>query len=306
MIHSLLRTPLFILIIALAACNDDQPTEFTPRVMRVFADNQALGFFAQRIGGEYVVVETPPLDQEGDWQPTLDDIVRIQSADLILLNGAGFAQWAKRASLPASRTRTMSDSKRDRWIEEVDTTAHAHGPDGEHTHTVTASYTWTDPEIAIKQADSVRFALSEIAPEHQEEFRSNLRILQRDIQTTSADVEQAVNAQPSQPILFSRPIYQYMQRRFRMNGQSVLWSPTEMPSNEQWNALEVVLKDHPAEFMIWPSEPNPEIAKRLQEMNISSVVYDPTGIANPEENLLVKMKAGTKGLAEVYGLDLEP
>ena len=41
-------------------------------------------------------------------------------------------------------------------------------------------------------------------------------------------------------------------------------------------------------------------------MNITSVVYDPTGIANPEENLLVKMKKGTKSLAEVYGLDVQP
>ena len=306
MFHTLLKTSLFLFIIALTSCSNDEPVQTTPTKIRVFADNQALGFFAQRIGGEYVEVETPPVDQEGDWQPSLDEIIRIQSSDLILLSGAGYAKWAKRASLPASRTRTLSDAQRDRWIEEVDETAHAHGPEGEHTHTITASYTWADPEIAINLADSLRSALVEIRPVHQEEFRSNLRILQRDIQTTSADVERAINAQPSQPILFSRPIYQYMQRRFRMNGQSVYWSPTEMPSEDQWSSLEELLTEHPAEFMIWPSEPNPEIAKRLQEMNISSVVYDPTGIANPEENLLVKMKAGTKGLAEVYGLDLEP
>ena len=79
-----------------------------------------------------------------------------------------------------------------------------------------------------------------------------------------------------------------------------------MPSQEQWNSLEELLKEHPAEFMIWPTQPMPEITQRLQEMNITSVVYDPTGIANPEENLLVKMKNGTKGLAEVYGLDAQP
>ncbi len=306
MFQTYLKTFLLLFIIGISGCAEDRQENSGPKTLRVFADNHALAFFAQRIGGEHVVVETPPASQNGDWQPTLDEIVRIQSADLILLNGAGYAKWAKRASLPASRTRTMSDRERDRWIEEVDETAHAHGPEGEHTHTITASYTWTDPEIAIKQADSVRFALVDVAPEYQEKFRSNLRLLQRDIQTTSADVERAINTNPSQPILFSQPIYQYMQRRFRMNGQSVHWLPNDMPSQEQWDSLEDTLKEHPAEFMIWPTEPDPKIAERLQGMNISSVVYNPTGVADPERNILVVMENGAKQLGVVYGAPSEP
>ena len=109
MFHTLLKTSLFLFIIALTSCSNDEPVQTTPTKIRVFADNQALGFFAQRIGGEYVEVETPPVDQEGDWQPSLDEIIRIQSSDLILLSGAGYARRRGRPTRTRESTKTQRD-----------------------------------------------------------------------------------------------------------------------------------------------------------------------------------------------------
>ena len=104
--------------------------------LTVFTVNYPLAYFAERIGGDHVAV-TFPSPAEGDpafWNPDGDTIARYQAADLVLLNGAGYAKWAARASLRVSRTVDTSRGFEQAWIELEDVTAHTHGPEGEHSH----------------------------------------------------------------------------------------------------------------------------------------------------------------------------
>ena len=70
----------------------------------IYTVNYPLAYFAERIGGDSVEVVFPAPDgiDPAFWQPTTTDILGYQSADLILLNGAGYAKWLSRVSLPAA------------------------------------------------------------------------------------------------------------------------------------------------------------------------------------------------------------
>jgi zinc transport system substrate-binding protein len=67
--------------------------------------NYPLKYFAERIGGDHVRVEFPaPADVDpAYWNPALAGISAFQKADLILLNGAGYAKWIAKVSLPRSK-----------------------------------------------------------------------------------------------------------------------------------------------------------------------------------------------------------
>ncbi|KPK50972.1 MAG: hypothetical protein AMJ63_13415, partial [Myxococcales bacterium SG8_38_1] len=67
----------------------------------VYAVNYPLQYFAQRIAGEFaeVVMPVPPDMDPAFWQPDAAIIGDFQRADLILLNGAGYAKWVSRVSL---------------------------------------------------------------------------------------------------------------------------------------------------------------------------------------------------------------
>ena len=71
----------------------------------VYTVNYPLAFFAERIGGDLVQVEfpAPPDVDPAFWSPDPEMVAAYQSADLILLNGAGYASWTDRASLASSR-----------------------------------------------------------------------------------------------------------------------------------------------------------------------------------------------------------
>ncbi len=67
-------------------------------------------------------------------------IAVIQGADLIVLNGAGFAAWTVKTSLPRWRIVDTSARFADQLIS-TETLTHLHGAEGAHSLTGVASYT---------------------------------------------------------------------------------------------------------------------------------------------------------------------
>ena len=68
-----------------------------------------------------------------NWAPTGSDVAAYQRADLILLNGAGYAGWTELVSLPEQKTVNTSAGFSERFIVKAEE-AHSHGSDDEHTH----------------------------------------------------------------------------------------------------------------------------------------------------------------------------
>lgn len=66
--------------------------------LRVAASFYPLANFAAAVGGEYADVTNivPPGTEPHDFEPTAKNIAAIYSADVFLLNGAGFDPWAKK------------------------------------------------------------------------------------------------------------------------------------------------------------------------------------------------------------------
>ena len=113
-------------------------TESGPLVVAVV--NYPLAYMAERIGGEHVEVRfSVPADVDpAFWQPTAEDILAMQAADVILCNGAGYANWMSTATLPTSRVVDTSAAFSGRLIARTDLVTHTHGPDGDHAHGDTA------------------------------------------------------------------------------------------------------------------------------------------------------------------------
>ena len=122
--------------------------------LTVYTVNYPLQYFAQRIAGERAEVVFPaPGDVDpAFWQPSAEDIASYQRADLILLNGAGYAKWIQRVALPRRKLVDTSATFRDRYIQVDGAATHSHGPNGDHSHAGTAFTTWLDLELAHAQA----------------------------------------------------------------------------------------------------------------------------------------------------------
>ena len=299
--------PLGVAIAALllAGCSGSgAPTQQEPSdgLKQIYVDNYPLKYFAERIvGGRAQVVFPAPAD--GDpafWTPDETVLAAYQNADLILLNGASYAKWVPKVTLPESKLVETSAGFRDKYLVIEDAVTHSHGPEGAHAHGQTDFNTWLDPELAIRQAESVAESAGELLPEHQAELQANLASLKADLESLADSLRQIMNGYQNQPLLASHPVYNYLARFGGWNLKSLHFEPNEMPDDEQWAELDSLLAAHPARWMIWEAEPADEIVEQLKKRNIGCVIFRPCGNVPPSGDYLETMRGNLANLKPVF------
>ena len=168
-------------------------------------------------------------------------------------------------------------------IEFDETVTHQHGPAGEHAHQGVAFTTWMDPGLASEQAAALAKAMQQLVPTQAEVFKNNLSVLQERLATTDRELADVFALLGERPILFSHPVYQYVQQRYGLNGVSLHWEPEVEPGTAAWIELQKLLQRHPAEIMLWEAEPLPATAARLAQLGVRSVVFQ-TASNRPEHS----------------------
>jgi len=270
--------------------------------LTVYVVNYPLQYFAQRIGGEHVNVVFPaPADNDpAYWMPDTKTISDYQKADLILLNGAGYAKWINKATLPRFRMIDTSAGFKDRYIETTEVLTHSHGSEGEHAHESLAFTTWIDFSLAARQAQSIVEALSRKRPEMRDAFQKKFQELEQDLLKLDRNLKSLVSKDPSRPLVVSHPVYDYLTRRYGLNIKSVHWETDEIPTGEQMLDLNRILKAHPAKWMIWEGKPLPGSVQQLQILGVGSLVFDPCGNAPNQGDFLSVMQQNIKNLKPAF------
>ena len=199
------RLPLILLIaVLISGCNPttDKPIAAEPQLSyRVVAVSYPLQFLTQQIAGDKIKVEFPAANAESlhSWRPTREQILEMQSADLVVANGTGatYANWLKTIALADSKmclTASRGLSLRD--YVQIEQVVHSHGPEGEHSHASMVGETWLDPRIAMKQAKYICKSLSKTYPEKARQFEENLKALSAKLTAASERLE-AIKARSS-------------------------------------------------------------------------------------------------------------
>jgi zinc transport system substrate-binding protein len=270
--------------------------------LSVYVVNYPLQYFAQRIAGTHaeVIFPVPANIDPAFWQPDVESIAAFQQADLILLNGAGYAKWIDRVSLPRRKRVDTSVAFRDKYIHVDEGVTHSHGPGGDHSHTGAAFTTWLDFNQAVEQARVIAAALIRERPRWKDDFEKNMAALETELLALDQQIKTMAAVRPDQPLLASHPVYQYFQRRNGLNLKSVMWEPDEVPDEAMWSELEFILKKHPARWMIWEGEPNPQSVQRLRAMGVESIVFNPAGNRPEVGDFLSVMRQNGNNLHQAF------
>ncbi len=295
------------LAVLLAGCGGNESAKVAPvaeettDTLVIYTVNYPLAYFAETIGGDLVEVVFPaPADQDpAYWSPDADTIAAYQAADLILLNGAGYAKWIDRATLPSSRLVDTGAAFADRLIEMESVTTHSHGPEGEHEHGGWAFTTWLDPMLAIEQAQAVAAAITVLRPEHEQGIHARMKELESALLNLDGRLSLAAKVVGDTPLVFSHPVYQYLIRRYELNGIEVHWEPGETPDSHALNHLEEQLESHPATWMLWEGEPLEATVTDLEDLGVGSLLFDPCGNAPETGDYLTVMDANAGALETI-------
>lgn len=257
-----------LLLAANIASADDKP--------RVVAVNYALQYLTERLVGDAADVVFPVPDgvDPSFWRPSIADISAVQSADLILLNGAGFATWTAKVSLPRSKLVNTTRGVEDRLISTA-TITHSHGDGGEHSHEGTASYTWLDPMMALAQAEAIADALKVRGVGDAASVDGNLASLASDLEALDDAARTALDAASDTVFVATHPRYQYLARAYGLTMLSLEWEAGAMPSAEDMAELRRMVAENGASVLIWEAEPPAEARALVADLGLQDLVFPP-------------------------------
>ena len=266
--------------------------------LSIYTVNYPLTYFVERIGGEHiqVVFPAPPEVDPAFWEPDDDTVRQYQKADLIILNGAGYAKWTRKVSLPMLRMVDTSWAFEDDLVHIQTNVTHSHGPGGDHSHGGTAFTTWFAFSQAAMQAEAIYKALIRKLPAQKQVLENNFEELKGDLLYLDEQMTAIGERIAHAPLFASHPIYQYLARRYNMNIRMTMWEPDEDLGENEWKHLQERMKDHPASWMIWEGEPLAASLEKLKNMGISSIVFAPCMNRPENGDFLSVMQANIENL----------
>ena len=296
---------IILLILAasiLLSCGEkkDQQETNTSQKLKVAVVNYPLNYFTKRISNNIVDVVYPvPGDIDpAYWEPKPQQVVLYQNADLIILNGADYAKWIKKVSLPKTKIINSSLAIKDNYIKLKAGVTHSHGPKGKHEHEGFAFTTWLYFKYAIMQAESVKNALIKLLPDSKDKFEKNFSSLKDDLENLDEQMTK-ISSRISKPLIASHPVYQYLAEGYNINIIIVHWEPTDMPDEMEWEKFDKMLKENPTNIMIWEDEPLPKVKQKLLERGIQIVVFNPGANTPANGDFLELMKTNIANLGEI-------
>ena len=289
----------FIVGVLLMSC-DEKGAGVETAPTSIIAVNYPLYYLTQQLAADLAIVKLPvPVGSDpAQWNPQLEDILQMQQAELIILNGAGYSTWLDKVSLSPNRLVNSSLDAIDQWITLDGQTTHSHGPGGEHSHGGYAFTTWMDMRLAKQQASAIARALIKRWPGQQQAIALREARLLETLTELDKAYQQLAGDLVEKSLIYSHPVYQYFERRYQLTGESLHWEPGEMPSEKQWQDLGNLVARKSDSLFIWEDEPSTGIVERMAAMGLASVVIRPAANTSSKD-WLGEQQANLKRLRDL-------
>ncbi|MDI1289441.1 MAG: zinc ABC transporter substrate-binding protein, partial [bacterium] len=157
-----------------------------PKVVRVVTTFTILQDMAQNVAGDKAIVEsiTKPGAEIHDYEPTPLDIVKAQSADLVLKNGMGLERWFEKfmGSVKGVPSVDLSSG--------ITPIGIATGPyDGRPN-----PHSWMSPSNAVIYVENIRKALVQVDPANEATYNANAAAYTAKVRAVDGPVREALSA----------------------------------------------------------------------------------------------------------------
>lgn len=181
--------------------------------------------FARQIGGDKVNVSLllTPGTETHTYEPTPQDLIRINDSDLFVYTGKYMEPWAERIVgsidsdtkiLDASKNINLIHSEEDEHDENEED---EHHHEEEHHHHEFDPHIWLDPQNAIVMVNNITEELCSIDKENEEYYRANSERIIAEINELDKDIENTIKNSNKNKIAFGGTFaYAYFINKYKL------------------------------------------------------------------------------------------
>lgn len=176
------------------ACNKTETASDKPQIYTSF---YALYDFANEISGDYADVYNmvPPGTEPHDWEPTVQDMAKLNNADVVLYNGLGMESWIDKVKSSIGEGNVN--------FTEVSAGV-AVDEDGSDPHI------WLNPDNVKIMCRNIYNVLCEVDPENKAYYEENYNNYAAELSSLDKKYSDALSGFDNKNIVVSHEAYSYM------------------------------------------------------------------------------------------------
>ena len=175
--------------------------------LKVVSSFFAIDQFVGKVGGEAIerMLLIPKGVEPHDYEPTIKDIQRVDSADVLVYNGLGFENWIGKMSNPqkidASKGLNAS------YLDERNMTFDPH--------------VWLDPLLAKKQVENIRDGLIMIDPNHKDIYVNNSNNFLNELDNLDKKIRTDLESCKKKDFITFHNSFSYFAKQYGLNQHSI-------------------------------------------------------------------------------------
>ncbi len=256
--------------LAAAGCTDAPPSPTRPLVVATF---YPLYEFSAHVAGDRAEVLSlvPPGVEPHDWEPSPQDVARVQRARLLVYNGAGLEPWLGRL---------LKDSAAPGAVNATDGLPLARGAGG-----APDPHVWLDPVLAQAMVERIRDALARADPGGAGGYAERARAFQGRLARLHESYEQGLARCERREIVVSHSAFGYLAARYALSVVPVMGlSPEAEPSPARLAAIVRFARERKVKYIFFETLVSPRLADTLaREVGAGTLVLDPVEGISPEQ-----------------------
>lgn len=235
--------------------------------LSVIASFYPIAYFTHQVGGHLVDVRTlvSPGMEPHDFEPSPQNIVDLQKAQLFVYNGGGLETWAPRVirDLPAEKVVNTVGN-----ISLLPTTEKGAAYD---------PHVWMDPHLAIQQVAAIQKGLASVDPAHAKTYQQNAQKFTAQLQQLDAEFRQGLANCQQHTIVTSHDAFEYLAHEYGLSVLSISGlSPDAEPTPQKLAEITQFVKAHQIKYIFFESLVSPKLAQTIaQETGAQTISFNP-------------------------------
>lgn len=242
----------------------------TEKKLIVTASFYPLAYFAGRIGGGKadVMNVTPAGIEPHDYEPTAQDAARMESSDVLVLNGGGLEAWGDsiKRNVDPSKTRVVTAG-------EGLVAARVEEPG----KVMTDPHVWLSPPLAGKMVDAIASAMAGADPADAAYFGSNAAALKADLELLDEAYNNGLAHCSKKDIVTSHAAFGYLAATYGFRQEPIAGlSPDAEPSPRQLAEIAAFVKKNGIGYVFFESLASPKLSDTIaKETGAKTLALDP-------------------------------
>jgi zinc transport system substrate-binding protein len=202
--------------VTISDSNIPQPISSGSTNLRIFASFYPIYDFVEKIGKDKVDVSTivPNGVEPHDFEPTPKQIVELQNADLIFINGAGFEDW-----INDIENSNIVDLTRNITIENINSNPNPH--------------LWLDPILVESMADKIYNILVSLDPDNLAYYQNNLKQFDDNLELLNSNIKNNLTNCALSDFIAFHDAFGYFAKRYGLTQHVIGGISPEMDVNPQ-------------------------------------------------------------------------